>query len=352
MHMRSTISHLGVRQESVDRPTGRTAIRTILLAGVLVAGQLAMPASSAQGAVTCDGRPATIVGTEGPENIPGTDGNDVIAALGGDDRVFAGPGSDVVCLGAGNDALNGGAGNDVSVAEPSFDGIDSFAGGAGNDTARYAARTVAVAVSLDNVPDDGSGDETDNIHTDVENVVGGQARNTLRGSAANNVMVGADAGDVMLGNAGDDELRGGGGNDLLRGGPDDDVMSGDAGDDHGIADENPDGADVFNGGSGQDIASYAGRTTAVRVFLDRLSNDGASGEGDDVGGLANDVEIVYGGSAGDTLNAQKFFLGAQLEGREGNDTINAINGIADRVDGGPGRDTCPTDRIDTVVGCP
>jgi hypothetical protein len=51
-------------------------------------------------------------------------------------------------------------------------------------------------------------------------------------------------------------------------------------------------ADVFNGGSGRDTASYAGRTTAVRVFLDRLSNDGAFGEGNNLGGLANDVEIV------------------------------------------------------------
>jgi hypothetical protein len=129
-------------------------------------------------------------------------------------------------------------------------------------------------------------------------------------------------------------------------------MSGDAGDDLEVSDAGPDGADVFNGGGGRDTASYAGRTTAVRVFLDRLSNDGASGEGDNVGGLANDVEIIFGGSAGETLNPQAHFVGAWLEGRAGNDSINAINGIADTVDGGSGRDTCLTDRIDSVVSCP
>jgi Ca2+-binding RTX toxin-like protein len=352
--MRSTISHADVRRFPADRRTGRTTLRKILLAGVLVAGQLALPASSAQGAVSCDGRTATIIGTEGPDSIIGTDGNDVIVALGGNDRVFAGPGADVVCLGTGNDALNGGAGNDVSVAEPVVDGIDSFAGGSGNDTARYAARAIAVAVSLDDVPDDGSGDETDNIHGDVENIVGGMARNTLRGSAADNILVGAGDGDVMYGNAGDDDLRGGGGNDALVGGSGDDVMSGDAGDDLEVADADPDGADVFNGGSGRDTASYAGRTTAVRVFLDRLSNDGggASGEGDNVGGLANDVEIIFGGSAADTVNAQTSFAGARLEGRAGNDSITSTNGTADTVDGGPGRDTCLADAIDAVANCP
>ena len=350
--MRSTISIIGTRRIPADRRTTRTTMRRILLTGVLVAGPLAMPALPAQGAVSCDGRPATIVGTDGPDNITGTDGNDVIVALGGNDRVSGGPGSDVVCLGAGNDALNGGAGNDVSVAETVADGNDSFAGGSGNDTARYAARTISVAVSLDNVPDDGSGDEADNIHSDVENIVGGQATNTLRGNAADNILVGADDSDVMLGNAGEDDLRGGGGNDSLVGGPGDDVMSGDAGDDLEVSDAGPDGADVFNGGGGRDTVSYAGRTTAVRVFLDRLSNDGAPGEGDNVGGLANDVEIIYGGSAGDTLNAQAHFVGARLEGRAGSDLINSINGITDTVDGGSGLDTCLTDRIDAVVNCP
>ena len=96
-----------------------------------------------------------------------------LVALGGNNRVSGGPGCDVVCLSAGNDALNGGAGDDLFVADAGTDGADSFAGGSGTDTARYAGRTAAVAVSLNNVRDDGARDEDDNIHADVENAVGG-----------------------------------------------------------------------------------------------------------------------------------------------------------------------------------
>ena len=37
--------------------------------------------ADAQGQFTCAGRPATIVGSEGPDSIPGTSGRDVIVAL-------------------------------------------------------------------------------------------------------------------------------------------------------------------------------------------------------------------------------------------------------------------------------
>ena len=97
--------------------------------------------ADAQSEVTCAGRSATIVGSEGRDTLTGTSGRDIIVALGGNDRVSAGPGDDVVCLGAGNDALNGGAGDDVSVADAVLDGDDSFAGGSGVDTARYSERT-------------------------------------------------------------------------------------------------------------------------------------------------------------------------------------------------------------------
>jgi Ca2+-binding RTX toxin-like protein len=331
-------------------------MRKIMMMGVAVAGGLLVTAAPAlaQGPVTCNGLPATIVGTAGPDSITGTGGDDVVVALGGNDRVFAGPGDDVVCLGEGNDALNGGAGADTLVAEPAVDGTDSFAGGPGVDTARYAGRTGTVAVSLDDVPDDGSGDENDNIHADVENVIGGRAGNTLRGSAAGNVLVGGGVLDVLVGSGGADTLRGGGGNDILVGGPGDDTASGDAGDDRWVADVGPDGADVFTGGSGHDIASYAGRTSPLRFFLDGAANDGTFpfGEGDNVGGPANDVEHVIGGSGDDAFNVRAFFLGATLEGGPGDDGFTTTNGRADRADGGLGTDRCLADVIDRLISCP
>jgi hypothetical protein len=323
------------------------------LAPLLLAPASADAMPSAQAQVTCAGVPATIVGTEGPDSIAGTSGNDVIAALGGNDRVSAGPGNDVVCLGAGNDALNGGAGNDLSVAAATTDGTDSFAGGTGIDTARYVGRTTSIAVSLDNQPDDGARDEDDNIHDDVENVLGGLARNTLRGNAADNVLAGGNDIDVIDGGAGADSLRGAGGNDILVPGPGDDWVVAGAADDLLVADAGADGADRFDGGSGQDTVSYAGRTSAIRVFLDGAANDGSGtfGEGDNVGGPANDVEIVIGGSGDDVFNARAFFRGAHLQGRAGDDAFTTTNGTIDIVDGGLGQDRCLTDPTDTRISC-
>ncbi len=64
------------------------------------------------GTVTCDGLPATIVGTPASETITGTPGPDVIQGLGGNDLIRGLGGNDVVCGGSGNDRLFGGPGDD------------------------------------------------------------------------------------------------------------------------------------------------------------------------------------------------------------------------------------------------
>ena len=57
---------------------------------------------------SCEGQPATIVGTQGADIINGTAGNDVIVSLGGDDLVRGLAGDDLICAGAGNDIAYGG----------------------------------------------------------------------------------------------------------------------------------------------------------------------------------------------------------------------------------------------------
>ena len=80
--------------------------------------------------VTCDGRAATIVGTEGADTISGTaaadvivalGGNDTIRGLGGADRICGGPGTDTLSGGRGNDLLNGGRNRDTCVGGPGTD---------------------------------------------------------------------------------------------------------------------------------------------------------------------------------------------------------------------------------------
>jgi RTX calcium-binding nonapeptide repeat (4 copies) len=79
---------------------------------------------------TCNGKPATIVGTNGNDVRGGTAGKDVIVGLGGSDRLLGLAGNDVLCGGVGKDILNGGKGNDMLFGEA---GRDALKGGEGKD---------------------------------------------------------------------------------------------------------------------------------------------------------------------------------------------------------------------------
>jgi Ca2+-binding RTX toxin-like protein len=87
----------------------------------------------------CQGKTATITGTDGAETLNGTKGADVIAALGGNDKVNARKGNDLVCAGKGNDNAVGGVGNDRLNGDNGADGLlggkgkDKLKGGKGKD---------------------------------------------------------------------------------------------------------------------------------------------------------------------------------------------------------------------------
>jgi hypothetical protein len=88
---------------------------------------------------SCDGKTATIVGTNAVDVIQGTKGADVIVSLGGNDKVNARGGNDDVCAGDGKDHVVGGPGNDDEFGQAGNDhlignkGNDDLNGGAGND---------------------------------------------------------------------------------------------------------------------------------------------------------------------------------------------------------------------------
>jgi Ca2+-binding RTX toxin-like protein len=149
--------------------------------------------------------------------------------------------------------------------------------------------------------------------------------------------------DVLLGGIGADFLSGDEGNDVLRGGR---------------------GADRLDGGAGIDVATYADRTTSVRVSIDNSANDGQQDERDNV---LTTVENVVGGAAGDTLigsagsnvlngNGGNDFLnglgGADvLLGSLGNDFLVANDGIRDSVSCGDGSDSALVDGQDVRAAC-
>jgi Ca2+-binding RTX toxin-like protein len=80
--------------------------------------------------LTCQGRAATIAGSDADDTMVGTEGPDVILGLGGNDMITGLGGDDVICGGAGNDVLLGGEGRDRLFGET---GIDRLFGDRGND---------------------------------------------------------------------------------------------------------------------------------------------------------------------------------------------------------------------------
>jgi Ca2+-binding RTX toxin-like protein len=89
--------------------------------------------------VSCHGKTATLVGTNGPDVIHGTKGRDVIVGLGGNDKLIGLGGKDVICGGEGKDKLMGGASRDKLYGDAGKDrliggpGLDKVIGGPGLD---------------------------------------------------------------------------------------------------------------------------------------------------------------------------------------------------------------------------
>jgi len=128
-----------------------------------------------------------VTGTAGDDTLAGTAGDDILSGL------------------AGNDRLDGAAGNDTLDGGP---GTDDMAGGTGRDAAVHPAAG-GVAVTLDDLANDGAAGEQDNVQADIEDVFGSPGNDVLEGSASANTMDGG---------AGDDRIDGLGGRDALFGG--------------------------------------------------------------------------------------------------------------------------------------
>jgi Ca2+-binding RTX toxin-like protein len=115
----------------------------------------------------------------------------------------------------GSDTLIGSNKDNIFLGGP---GADRFSGFGGLDLVVYAERRKPVKVSLDGAANDGQHNERDNVHRDVEGVLGGSAGDVLVGSSKSNVLVGGPGADSLNGLRGVDLLLGGAGADLLTGG--------------------------------------------------------------------------------------------------------------------------------------
>jgi hypothetical protein len=224
----------------------------------------------------------------------------------------------------------------------------------------------AVTMTLSNASSAGFGD---NLIVDEVQIgdPGFISSMTVDGRGADDSIQGSKGSDTLLGGVGDDQLIPDMGNDVVDGGPGRDQLfatsflaaTGAAG---FVSD--PNGADVYKGGSGTDSVGYFGRRQPAVVTLDGQANDGAAGENDNAG-PDNDVENVFGGDRGDTIVGND---GAnRLDGRVGDDALRGAGGDDtleggagnDQLDGGPGADILigdspgnDNDRLDARDGAP
>ena len=218
---------------------------------------------------------------------------------------------------------------------------EQFYGGTGRDTVDYSDRWTPLTLTLDNAANDGAWTENDNVHSDVEVLIGGHNNDSITGSWGDETLVGNDGNDTLDGGWGNDTLDGGWGSDVLIGGDCDDRLIG------GF------GADTISGGSGWDDVDYRDRWSPVNVSLDWMADDGEWGEGDCVW---PDVDAIWGGHGNDRLAGSAWdncLFGMQgddtLIGGDGNDTLYGYTGD-DTLIGGLGVDTLRgEDGNDTLV---
>jgi len=292
-----------------------------------------------------------VTGNLAVNDIRGGDGNDTIRGLDGGDMLYGEGGHDLLVGGAGNDRLDGGDGLDTAdyrdktasvvvtlageasttasvggVTEDTILNIENliggsgadtltgdyfanvFRGGAGNDvldgggnfdTANYSDKTASVVVTLAGatVTTVTVGGIAEDTIRNIENVIGGQADDSLTGDASQNSLYGL---------AGADTLRGAAGTDLL------------------------------DGGEGVDTADYGDRTGAITVRLHepRRLDGSMISDGRREDSLRN-IENVMGGSGADILFGDA--AANVLNGGEGGDILQGGGG-SDVLIGGSGVD--------------
>lgn len=201
---------------------------------------------------------------------------------------------------------------------------------------------------------------------------GSETPSTLDGGTGADQIESQDASDVLRGGDGPDTLLGGGGNDQLYGEGDTDILKPDSG-------ASPLGADLVDGGAGNDMAedwwsaSPSERMLQTTITVDGVANDGRPGEGDNVISVetirsfaagsfttsdADDHVELYaatdqGPSTASTLGGNDVVIagnGSQtLDGGAGNDRLEGGFG-SDTITGGPGKDTISGDFTGSQCG--
>ena len=278
------------------------------------------PAAEAE-VVTCQGRPATIVGPTESEMTTGTEGDDVIVApMYGNSSVSAGGGNDTVCL---VDAPSSSS-RDPFVSVSAGNGNDSVV----NETTHYI------------------GGFTVELGLGADSYVGNELPESVAGSVRNDALAPDTEVDVISTGGGDDGVISG---TPLPGWPNHDVISTGAGSD-GISYAGLAGGSIDNG-EGADSLSINGSWTG-ELSIDNTTRRASLGAGtlswtyiDDFNArVAPGSSLSFVGTAADEyLNVSGTVLDlmapATISMGGGNDGLRLENYLPAGIDTGDGYDT-------------
>ncbi|GAA6206746.1 hypothetical protein NBRC116601_00390 [Cognatishimia sp. WU-CL00825] len=240
-----------------------------------------------------------IYGSNAANTIWGDAGNDTIYGRAGRDELFGGQGNDTLYGGDAHDRIDGGEGDDVLFGG---DGGDQLIGGDGIDRAQYSLSQSALTVDLQ-YSNLNTGRAIGDTYEGIENLLGSQYSDALRGDEHDNHIYGVDGADTLHGREGNDTLEGGNGDDVLVGGA---------------------GGDFLKGGDGIDRATYDTSGSSFIADLQFAQFNTGHAQGD----TYESVEDLVGGDGHDDLRGNQddnsIWGGAgndQIHGRLGDDTL-------------------------------
>lgn len=284
--------HGGAGNDRLDGGAGiDTATYADAASGVSV--DLAISAAQATGGAGSD----TLVSIE---NLVGSAFADSLRGNTGDNSLFGGAGNDLLFGGTGNDRLDGG------------DGID---------TATYAGTGSGVTVDLSIVGAQATGGAGSDTLVSIENIVGTNFNDTLKGNGGDNSLIGGLGADTIWGLGGNDQIDGGAGRDLILAGDGADrVVTGD-------------GLDVVTLGAGDDRLVLTVETSKISIKPGTMSIDVVT----DFDAVGNDIIDLSGLGRTFTFTETSANKSAGQLSYKTYDSLNgAENALGFDIDGNPG----------------
>ena len=234
----------GITKVTVEDPSGNNRID---VSGVAAGVSVSVTASTGND---------TIIGGAANATLNGGAGNDSIVGGSGSESILGGDGNDSIFSGQGNDTMHGGSGNDTLMGGT---GADQFYGDGGTDTADFSNRGLSLNISLDDIANDGPRNQVgglDNVHSDIEIVIGGAGNDSIVGDPFDNELIGGAGNDTIFGGSGNDTLEGDAGNDQLYGQDGNDTLLGQDGQ-----------MDTLDGGNGTDTAQRDNTSSVKDLVL-------------------------------------------------------------------------------------